>query len=50
MKKISFYVIKNFSDNAKDVLNLQPFYGITLTFISEDQSQVGIEGKLGEIF
>ena len=44
-EKKSFYVSKNFSNNAKHVLNLEPFYSITLTFSSEDQSQVGIEGK-----
>ena len=48
-EKKSFYVSKNFSNNAKHVLNLEPFYSITLTFSSEDQSQVGIEGKWREI-
>ena len=33
----------------KNVLSLQPFYSITLTFGSEDQSQIGIEGKCREI-
>ena len=39
------YVTKNFSNNAKHVLILQLFYSILSTFSSEDQSQVGIEGK-----
>ena len=44
-----FYVTKNFSNNAKHVLNFQPFYSsITLTFSSEDKSQVEIEGKSHE--
>ena len=33
----------------QNVLNLQPFYSILSTFSSEDQSQVGIEGKWREI-
>ena len=44
-RKSVFYVTKNFSNNAKHVLNLQPFYSISSTFSSEDQSQVRIEGK-----
>ena len=44
-RKLVFYVTKNFSHNAKHVLSLQTFYFITLTFSSEDQSQLGIEGK-----
>ena len=47
--KLVFYVTKNFSNNAKHVLNLQPFYSVSLTFSSEDQSQVAIEGKWREI-
>ena len=39
------YVTKNFSNTAKHVLNLQPFYSISLTFSGEDQNQVGIEEK-----
>ena len=48
-RKSVFYATKNFSNNAKHVLNIQPFYSISSTFSSEDQSQVGIEGKLHEI-
>ena len=44
-RKSVFYVTKNFSDIAKHVLSLQPFYVIALKFSNEDQSQVGIEGK-----
>ena len=44
-KKSVSNVTKNFSNNAKHVLNLQPFYSISSTFSSEDQSQVRIEGK-----
>ena len=47
--KSVFYVAKNFNNNANHVLSLQPFYAITLTFSSEDQSQLGIEGKWSEI-
>ena len=47
--KSVFYVAKNFNNNAKHMLSLQPFHAITLTFSSEDQSQVGIEGKWREI-
>ena len=38
-------ITKNFSNNAKHVLNLKPFYPIPSTFSSEDLSQVGVEGK-----
>ena len=48
-RKSVFYVTKNFSNNAKHVLNLQPFYSISSTFSSEDQSHIGIEGKWREI-
>ena len=48
-RKLVFYVTKNFRQNAKHVLSLQTFYFITLTFSSEDQSQLGIEGKWREI-
>ena len=44
-RKSVFYVTRNFSDIAKHVLSLQPFYVIALRFSNEDQSQVGIEGK-----
>ena len=47
--KSVFYVTKNFSNNAKHVLTLQSFYSTTLKFSSEDESQVGIEGKWREI-
>ena len=43
--KSVFYVTKNFSNNAKHVLNLKSFYSISSTFSSEYQSQVGIEEK-----
>ena len=33
----------------QNVLSLQPFYAITSTFSSEDQSQVEIKGKWREI-
>ena len=49
IRKSAFYVTKNFSNNAKHVLNLQPFYSISLTFTSEYQSQVRIEEKWREI-
>ena len=48
-RKSVCYVTKNLRDNAKHVLSLQPFYAVTLAISSEDQSQVGIEGKLSEI-
>ena len=48
-RKSVFYVTKNFVNNAKHVLNLQPFYSILSTFSNEDQSPVGIEGKWREI-
>ena len=48
-RKSVFYATKNFSKNAEHVLNLQPFYSISLTFSSEDQSQVGIDWKWREI-
>ena len=44
-QKISFYVTKNFSNNAKHMLCLQPSNSIILTFSIEDQGQVGIKGK-----
>ena len=43
------YVTKNFSNTTKHVLNLQPFYSISLTFSGEDQNQVGIEEEWCEI-
>ena len=49
MRKSVFYVTKNFSNNAKHMLRLQPLYFITLTSSSEDQSQEGIEEKLCEM-
>ena len=45
-----FMLPKNFSNNAKHVLNLQPLYSISSTFSSEDLSQVGIEGKWRGLF
>ena len=48
-RKSAFYVTKNFSKNAEHVLNLQPFYSISLMFSSKDQSQVGAEGTWREI-
>ena len=48
-RKSVCYVTKYLRDNAKHVLSLQPFYAVTLTISSEDQSQAGIEGKLSEI-
>ena len=48
-RKSVFYVTRNFSDIAKHVLSLQPFYVIALRFSNEDQSQVGIEGKWHDI-
>ena len=49
MTRNFFYITKNFSNNAKHVLNLQPFYSISSTFSNDDQSQVGIERKWREI-
>ena len=48
-RKWVFYVTKNYSNNAKHVVNLQPFYSISLNFSREDQSQVGMEEKWREI-
>ena len=48
-RKSVFNVTKDFSNNAKHGLNLQPFYSISSKFGSEDQSQVGIEGKCNDI-
>ena len=48
-RKLVFNITKNFSNNAKHVLNLQTFYSIPSTLSSEDQSQVGVEGKWLEI-
>ena len=42
-----FYIIKNFSNNAKHVLNLPLFYSIPSTLSSKDHSEVGIEGGMG---
>ena len=44
-RKSVFYVTKNFSNNSKHVLSLQPLYAIISTFSSEDQSQAGIENS-----
>ena len=49
IRKSVLNVTKNFSNNVKQMLNLQPFYSISSTFSSNDQSQVGIEGKWCEI-
>ena len=49
MSRKSFSVTKIFRNNAKHELNFLPFYSNSLTFTSEDQSHVGIEGKWCEI-
>lgn len=43
-RKTLFYIAKNFSGNTKHGISLQPFYFITSTIRSEDQSRAEIEG------